>query len=102
MLKQSKNESVFGDHVMTCEEFIARLNEANSSDDAFFTFAIQQAKIQLGLSDLKLSRLFGVSRPTVSRWIAGQSFSHPAYRRAIYNKLSHHLDLSRSVLLSDE
>ena len=37
----------------------------------------------LGMSDYDLAKLFGVSVPTMRRWIAGEAIPHPAIHHTI-------------------
>lgn len=41
----------------------------------------------LGLSDLDIARTFQISRPTVGRWIRGETAPHPVGRKPILEYL---------------
>ncbi|MFM5906286.1 MAG: hypothetical protein ACKOPO_01645 [Novosphingobium sp.] len=53
------------------------------------TFRLSQKVLEK--SDLEMSRLFKVSRPTVGRWSRGITAPHPMMRRAVYELLQSQL-----------
>lgn len=65
-----------------------RLATARPEDDKTFQFLIVQSMRLLELSDIDLSDIFSVSRPTVQRWKTGENAPHPLMRRSIYSELS--------------
>jgi hypothetical protein len=56
-------------------------------DNADFARVFRHAQSVLGKSDLQLSHLFKVSRPTVGRWSRGVTAPHPLLQKAVYETL---------------
>jgi len=48
-----------------------------------FSELLRLAKREFGLTDQEIADHFGVSRPTVSRWIEGSSAPHRAFRPVV-------------------
>lgn len=57
------------------------------SDSADFSGLFKRVQTALGRSDLHMSRLFKVSRPTVNRWSRGVTQPHPLLRQAVFEAL---------------
>jgi ribosome-binding protein aMBF1 (putative translation factor) len=53
-----------------------------------FSRLFDHAQKILGLSDLELSRLLKVSRPTIGRWTRGDTSPHAVMARAVFDVLS--------------
>jgi transcriptional regulator with XRE-family HTH domain len=68
-------------------ELAAKLESADSRDDAAFSSLLNQSAAALQLSDLEISKMFDVSRPTVNRWKNGRATPYPPIRRLIYRDL---------------
>ena len=56
-------------------------------DKADFARIFRHAQSVLGKSDLQLSNLFKVSRPTIGRWSRGVTAPHPLLQKAVYETL---------------
>jgi hypothetical protein len=70
-------------------EGLARELQQASADPAAAEFGkvLSHAQKVLGKSDLQISQLFKVSRPTVNRWTRGVTAPHPMLRKAIFDSL---------------
>jgi len=69
-------------------EFEQALLSISSRDDQQFSWAVRTAVNLLQLSHLEIAEKFGISRPSVTRWINGKNFPHPALRPVIYRWLA--------------
>ena len=58
-----------------------------ASTEAKFDTVVNHAQKVLGLSDLQMSVLFKVSRPTINRWVNGATAPHPMLRKAVFETL---------------
>ena len=52
-----------------------------------FTTLFGEAAMALELTDAQLARKFRISRPTVGRWIRGESAPHSLGRKSVFNVL---------------
>jgi len=66
------------------EDYVQSLSSADPQDDAAFLVLLRRAFETLRLTDTDLSREFGMSRPTVTRWRNGVTTPHPALRKPLY------------------
>lgn len=60
---------------------------ASITDDAKFHELITRCRTILEMTDRDISEALNVSRPTVSRWIAGKNLPHPAMRKSIFGEI---------------
>ena len=60
---------------------------AASPADTDFGKVVSHAQKVLGMSDIQMSVLFRVSRPTVNRWARGATAPHPMLRKAVFDSL---------------
>lgn len=67
---------------------LAKRLDAASSTSVDFSALVQLAQRHLVLDDLEMSRLLKVSRPTIGRWVRGDSTPHPLARKAIFDVLA--------------
>jgi predicted DNA-binding transcriptional regulator AlpA len=58
----------------------SEIRSVDVSRDAEFTRILRLAKHEFALTDREIADAFGVSRPTVSRWLDGSNFPHRAFR----------------------
>lgn len=65
-------------------DLVAARRNVESAD---FAKVLKRAQSGLNLTDLELSRMFKVSRPTVNRWIRGVTAPHPLLRASIFDAL---------------
>ena len=63
------------------------LNARRETESADFAGLFRRVQSVLGRSDLHMSRLFKVSRPTVNRWNRGVTKPHPLLRQAVFDTL---------------
>jgi len=70
------------------DEIAKRLDGAGSFTSVDFSALIRLAQKHLDLDDLEISRLLKVSRPTIGRWVRGDSTPHPLSRKAICDVLA--------------
>ena len=56
-------------------------------EKADFGRAFNHARRVLGKTDLEMSVLFKISRPTVGRWARGVTSPHPILRKAVFDAL---------------
>jgi transcriptional regulator with XRE-family HTH domain len=61
---------------------------ANITDDAKFHELIARCRTVLEMTDRDISEALNVSRPTVSRWIAGKNLPHRAMRKPIFTVIA--------------
>lgn len=78
---QSSRTAVFTTLV---EELVPAVASPEKTD---FARVFRHAQSVLGKSDLQLSHLFKVSRPTIGRWSRGVTAPHPLLRKAVYETL---------------
>lgn len=65
--------------------FVGILKSAKVHDyDELFYQIVNQAKGKFKLSAMDLAEIFGVSLPTVNRWLTGENYPHPTMRPAMY------------------
>jgi len=70
------------------EQLAIELRQADPSGPATeFGRVMRHAQKVLGKSELELSRLFKVSRPTVNRWMRGVTAPLPLLRQAVYDTM---------------
>jgi len=70
------------------EGFTVELQQAVSNPDAAdFQQIVSHAVRILSMSDLDMSLMFKVSRPTANRWIRGVTAPHPLGRKSVYDAL---------------
>lgn len=62
-------------------------NAALDPEQAEFSRILRHAQKLLGRTDLEMSLLFKVSRPTIGRWTRGVTAPHPMLRRAAFDSL---------------
>jgi len=60
---------------------------AAAPEMAEFGRVLNHAQKILGKSDLQMSQLFKVSRPTINRWTRGVTAPHPLVRKAVFDAL---------------
>lgn len=66
------------------EHLALLLKQASAAPaEADFGRVVAQAQKILSKSDLELSQLFKVSRPTINRWVRGVTAPHPMLKRAV-------------------
>jgi len=70
-------------------EGLARELQQSSASPATADFGrvLNHAQKILGKSDLQMSQLFKVSRPTINRWTRGVNAPHPLLRKAVFDAL---------------
>jgi hypothetical protein len=78
---QSSRASVFAALI---EELVPAVADPEHAD---FARVFHHAQLVLGKTDLQLSHLFKVSRPTVGRWARGITAPHPFLRKAVFETL---------------
>lgn len=66
------------------EALVAARHDVTSAD---FANLLNTAQSALGLTELEMSHLFKVSRPTVNRWTRGVTAPHPLLRKAVFDSL---------------
>ena len=59
------------------------------NNDAEFQSFLIHSMFELKLKNSDLTKQFGVSKPTVNRWLNGKSAPHPAVRKYIIEYLEH-------------
>lgn len=70
------------------DALLVKLVEARRKPEAAdFAALVRGVQSALGRSDLQMSQLFKVSRPTVNRWARGVSRPHPLLRQAAFDTL---------------
>jgi hypothetical protein len=69
-------------------DVLAKSLDAASSASEGFSALLELAQKHLQLDDLAMSRLLKVSRPTIGRWVRGDSSPHPLSRKAIFDVLA--------------
>ena len=70
------------------EGLIRELGQAAASPaDADFAVVVSHAQRVLGMTDIQMSMLFKVSRPTINRWSRGVTAPHPMLRKAVFDAL---------------
>lgn len=70
------------------EGLVRELQQASAApSDAEFGKVFEHARRVLGKTELQMSQLFKVSRPTVNRWIRGVTAPHPMLRKAIFDAM---------------
>lgn len=71
-----------------CAALIEELMAAGASaETADFGRVFRHAQRVLGKTDLQMSLLFKISRPTVGRWARGVTAPHPLLRSAVFDAL---------------
>jgi hypothetical protein len=83
----------FQDHARTrsesLHELIATLREfPDDGERSAFGDLFGTAQVTLELDDAELSKLLKVSRPTIGRWVRGESSPHPIGRKPIFVALA--------------
>ena len=68
-------------------DLATKLEKADTRDDAAFASLLNESAGTLQLSDIDISKMFDVSRPTVNRWKNGRATPYPPIRRLIYRDL---------------
>ena len=71
-----------------CLDELAKNLNAALSASVDFSALVKLAQKHLDLDDLEMSRLLKVSRPTIGRWVRGDSTPHPLSRKAIFDVLA--------------
>ena len=72
------------------ETLIKELVKASADvDSSDFGRVFSHAQSVLGISDLQMSLLFKVSRPTIGRWTRNVTAPHRFVRKAVYDTLLH-------------
>lgn len=96
MMTEHANEAIFDRDVDEFERqrqaILAKLIEELGTaildpEAAEFSRIFRHAQKVLGKSDLDMSMLFKVSRPTIGRWVRGVTAPHPMLRKAAYDSL---------------
>lgn len=76
---------------MDGKQIVALIDAADPNDNATFGIIIRGV-ISAGLVDVPwFVGMFGVSQPTVERWISGKSFPHYLMREGVYKALKEKL-----------
>ena len=76
------------DRLSIYESLLSELLTARRDSEATdFCGLFKRAQTVLGRSDLHMSHLFKVSRPTINRWSRGVTQPHPLLRQAVFDTL---------------
>jgi hypothetical protein len=67
---------------------LAKNLDAASSTPVDFPALLKLAQKHLDLDDLEMSRILKVSRPTIGRWVRGDSTPHHLSRKTIFDVLA--------------
>ena len=86
-----------------CLDELAKNLNAALSASVDFSALVKLAQKHLDLDDLEMSRLLKVSRPTIGRWVRGESSTpHPLSRKAIFEDVQpSRLGLAPSPCVND-
>lgn len=86
-------------HVQALRELIQRLKDAPIDSDDTFAELVGAAAEILQYDDKELARSLAVARPTIGRWVRGESSPHPLGRRSVFKAL---LEMSEGELRRQE
>ena len=63
------------------------VNASANAESSEFSRIFRHTQDALGRTDLQMSLLFKVSRPTIGRWSRGVTMPHPMLRKAVFDSL---------------
>ena len=72
---------------MTKNELIAKLKKVDSANDAEFASLVRNSMLVLGIDEMGMSSLMGMSRVSVRRWVSGKTSPHPVMRPQVFRTL---------------
>jgi hypothetical protein len=67
--------------------FLKKIKTLETTDDVAFTSILNEAYTGFNLEVLDVAHAFGISFPTVERWLAGKTMPHPMMRSAVFDWL---------------
>lgn len=63
--------------------YVTSLSDVDLTDNVIFGELLRLGVKLLSITELELRREFGCSKPTVERWLSGESAPHPLGRAAV-------------------